>query len=44
MAPTASQASAEYCQEEDETFRAALQNGLLALSCYKINTYIEFSI
>ncbi len=27
----ASQASAEYGQEDDETFRAALQNGLLAL-------------
>ena len=27
----ASQASAEYAQEDDETFRAALQNGLLAL-------------
>ena len=30
----ASQASAEYGQEDDETFRAALQNGLLAKSSY----------
>ena len=30
----APQASAEYAQEEDETFRAALQDGLLAKSKY----------
>ena len=30
----ASQASAEYGHEDDETFRAALQNGLLAKSSY----------